>query len=361
MADSTEIARKSLDLLASWKLAPDPASYELAFAYLDGSRPALTASIRSLLRTRRALTARDVARLRARHFPDQRSAERVEEIGDRLSDEVEQVADMIEAAVGVQFEAKHNLLRVKEKLGSSLDRVALRQIIEAILATAREAQEENFYLGSSLKQSQDDISRLQADLATIRAETLTDALTGVANRRHLNRYLGDSLKRAHAGGRPLALLLVDVDHFKRFNDLYGHLTGDQVLKLIADTLRRQVKGQGFVARYGGEEFAVILSDADLQKAVSMAEMLRRSVASNELEKPSIGKKLGHVTISIGVATAQAGESGQALIEAADFCLYQAKTAGRNRVFSELDLAQPDGKPSAGSRKPERRAGISATA
>lgn len=361
MADSTEIARKSLDLLASWKLAPDPASYELAFAYLDGSRPALTASIRSLLRTRRALTARDVARLRARHFPDQRSAERVEEIGDRLSDEVEQVADMIEAAVGVQFEAKHNLLRVKEKLGSSLDRVALRQIIEAILATAREAQEENFYLGSSLKQSQDDISRLQADLATIRAETLTDALTGVANRRHLNRYLRDSLKQAHASGRPLALLLVDVDHFKRFNDLYGHLTGDQVLKLIADTLRRQVKGQGFVARYGGEEFAVILSDADLQKAVSMAEMLRRSVASNELEKPSIGKKLGHVTISIGVATAQAGESGQALIEAADFCLYQAKTAGRNRVFSELDLAQPDGKPSAGSRKPERRAGISATA
>jgi diguanylate cyclase len=134
-----------------------------------------------------------------------------------------------------------------------------------------------------------------------------------------------------------------------------------VLKLIADTLRRQVKGQGFVARYGGEEFAVILSDVDLQKAISTAELLRRSVASNELEKRSTGAKLGHLTISIGVATAQPGESGQALIEAADFCLYQAKTAGRNRVFSEVDIGQPGGNPIAGPRKSERRAGVSASA
>ena len=360
MADSNAIARQSLDLLASWKLPPDPASYELAFAYFDGSRPALTAAIRSLLRTRRALTARDLARLRARHFPDKRSAERLEDIGGKLSDEVQQVAAMVEAAAGFEFETKHSLLGAKEKLGLPLDRVALRRIVDAVLATARQTQEENFYLGSSLKQSQDEISRLQADLAAIRAETLTDPLTGVGNRRHLNGYLRECLKRADASGRPLALLLVDVDHFKRFNDLYGHLTGDQVLKLIADTLRRQVKGQGFVARFGGEEFAVILADADLQKAISLAEMLRRSVASNELEKRSIGKKLGHVTISIGVTTAQPGESGQALIEAADFCLYQAKTAGRNRVFSELDLGQPGGNTIAGSRKSERRTGGSAS-
>jgi len=158
MADSNAIARQSLDLLASWKLPPDPASYELAFAYFDGSRPALTAAIRSLLRTRRALTARDLARLRARHFPDKRSAERLEDIGGKLSDEVQQVAAMVEAAAGFEFEIKHSLLGAKEKLGLPLDRVALRRIVDAVLATARQTQEENFYLGSSLKQSQEDIS-----------------------------------------------------------------------------------------------------------------------------------------------------------------------------------------------------------
>lgn len=130
----------------------------------------------------------------------------------------------------------------------------------------------------------------------------------------------------------MSLMLTDIDHFKTFNDNFGHLTGDQVLRLVAMSVKRNVKGKDTTARYGGEEFAVILPNTNLRAAVTVAEHIRRAVMAKELMKRSTGEHLGRMTISIGVATLRKGDTGQSLIERADTCLYAAKRHGRNRVI-----------------------------
>ena len=131
-------------------------------------------------------------------------------------------------------------------------------------------------------------------------------------------------------------MMTDIDHFKNFNDTYGHLTGDQVLRLVAMSVKQNVKGQDIAARYGGEEFAVVLPNTVLRSAITVADHIRRAVMTKELMKRSTGEHLGRVTISIGVATLHKGDTAQTLIERADACLYAAKRNGRNRVICETD-------------------------
>jgi diguanylate cyclase len=129
---------------------------------------------------------------------------------------------------------------------------------------------------------------------------------------------------------------MDVDHFKKFNDTYGHLTGDQVLRLVALSVKQNVKGQDTAARYGGEEFAVVLPNTVLRSAITVGDHIRRAVMTKELMKRSTGEHLGRVTVSVGVATMRKGDTVASLIERTDTCLYAAKRHGRNRVMCETD-------------------------
>jgi diguanylate cyclase len=144
------------------------------------------------------------------------------------------------------------------------------------------------------------------------------------------------VQNAIANGEPLSLLMFDIDHFKSFNDSYGHLTGDQVLRLVGMSLKQTIKGQDITARYGGEEFAVVLPNTALRQALTVADHIRRAVMAKELKKKSTGEILGRVTISVGVSMLKPGDDTDALIERADACLYAAKRNGRNRVICEVD-------------------------
>jgi len=165
---------------------------------------------------------------------------------------------------------------------------------------------------------------------------LTDPLTGLGNRKYFDRMIDTAVQNALANGEPLSLLMFDIDHFKSFNDSYGHLTGDQVLRLVGMSLRQTIKGQDITARYGGEEFAVVLPNTALRQALTVADHIRRAVMAKELKKKSTGEILGRVTISVGVSVLKAGDDTDALIERADSCLYAAKRNGRNRVVCEID-------------------------
>ena len=116
-----------------------------------------------------------------------------------------------------------------------------------------------------------------------------------------------AVQNARANGEPLSLMMIDIDHFKTFNDNYGHLTGDQVLRLVGMSLKQNVKGQDIAARYGGEEFAVVLPNTALRQALTVADHIRRAVMTKELMKRSTGENLGRVTISVGVAMLKPGD------------------------------------------------------
>ena len=166
----------------------------------------------------------------------------------------------------------------------------------------------------------------------IEAQAQTDGLTGIANRRTFDESLEREWLAARREGKPLSLLFLDADHFKRYNDRYGHQEGDELLKMLALALKNKARRpRDLAARYGGEEFVVLLPRTTLQRAVAVAETIRRAIA--ELGVPHEDNEGGIVTVSIGVASAipAEGDTPAALVEAADAAVYQAKAAGRNRV------------------------------
>ena len=148
-----------------------------------------------------------------------------------------------------------------------------------------------------------------------------------------------AFEEARRTGKPISLLLCDIDHFKKFNDTWGHQTGDQVLKLVASCLSDSVKGRDMVARFGGEEFAVVLRQTTLNDAILLAEQIREYVESKQLVKKSSGDVLGMLTVSIGVASSAEFDTPATLIQRADVCLYRAKNTGRNLVVSEDEMAE----------------------
>ncbi|WP_446900654.1 sensor domain-containing diguanylate cyclase [Burkholderia sp. YIM B11467] len=159
----------------------------------------------------------------------------------------------------------------------------------------------------------------------------TDSLTGLDNRGTFDAVLTKETQRAARSGRPLSVLFVDVDHFKAFNDYYGHLAGDEVLRRVAQSASRCLRRDGdHVARYGGEEFVVTLPDTDAQGAATVAEGIRRAIAGLDIDH--VQSPYGRVTASIGTATAADGRMNAAtLLRRADEALYRAKSGGRNRV------------------------------
>jgi diguanylate cyclase len=187
-----------------------------------------------------------------------------------------------------------------------------------------------------LHESKREIRELQQNLDAVRTESLTDPLTQLANRKAFDAVIAQAIADAHARSEPLSLLMTDIDHFKTFNDSFGHLTGDQVLRLVAMCMKQNVKGQDTAARYGGEEFGVVLPKTPLRAAVTVADHIRRAVMTRELMKRSTGEHLGRVTISVGAATLRKDDTAQTLLERADACLYAAKRHGRNRVRCETD-------------------------
>lgn len=336
-SSSLRIAKDALSYIERLKLSAEPCSYELWYAYAAGDNLALRSAIDDILVHADAISSLELDAIRKRHLAVHQPTERLGQIGEKLGDEVEQVVSMIEAAIGISMDFDGELQSSNQRLALPIDRATLRGIIEAVVTATRDMQQENTKLGQNLERSRQDISKLEENLLETRNESLTDPLTGLSNRRHFDQELANALAEAERTGKSFSLLLADVDHFKMINDGHGHRIGDRVLRLIATSLKQSVRGHDLVARYGGEEFAIILVDTTLRQAVTVAENLRRAVATKDVIMQPTGERLGRITLSIGVASFRHGVAVQALIDAADACLYAAKNNGRNRVICETEM------------------------
>ena len=168
----------------------------------------------------------------------------------------------------------------------------------------------------------------------MRREATTDGLTEIANRRAFDTILRETAGEAMNSGDDLSVLMIDIDHFKIFNDTWGHQTGDDVLRLVAATLQQSIRGQDTAARYGGEEFAVILPATSLSAAVAVGSNIRRACERLQFVTRDTQQAVGTVTVSIGGACYEPGEALSNWIRRADAALYRAKQEGRNRVVSD---------------------------
>lgn len=328
-------AEIAMSQIRSLRQPATPRAYELWYGYATGYNPSLNETVNETLSRNGTLTEADIDQIYETFLSPTRFSERIDKVGSQVMDEINQVMAMVDAAVGSASSYSESLAGVSRDLGAA-DRDGLRAIVESLVHTARDMEQVNHKLEARLSASKQEINQLQENLEHVRNESLTDPLTTLANRKFFDQTLIKALMESAQEGKPMSLLMTDIDHFKTFNDNFGHLTGDQVLRLVAQSIKRNVKGQDIAARYGGEEFAVILPNTALRSGVTVGDHIRRAVMSKELMKRSTREHLGRVTISVGVATARPDDTPQSLIARADACLYAAKRSGRNRVICETD-------------------------
>ena len=315
-----------------------PRNYEIWYTYSAGFSQALNRAINELLRVNGRLSASDTERVYEQFLSPLRFGERIEHIGVELSSALGGVVATIEDAREDMLAYGEALEAAGGKLDApSADLATVREVVRGLASETRRVGERQAELEQKLLEQRRQIEALQSSLEAIRNESLTDPLTGLPNRKCFDQALLRCLADAEATGNAFSVLLTDIDHFRKFNDTFGHQTGDQVLRLVATAMKQNVKGQDVAARYGGEEFAVILPRTALADGAKLANHIREAVMSKELVKRSTGERLGRITISLGCASWTPGDSTSLILERAGAAMSRAKHLGRNRVCTERDV------------------------
>ena len=212
--------------------------------------------------------------------------------------------------------------------------------METLTAATEKVQVVNATLEKRLQVSTREVTKLREHLEQVRRDASTDALTNLANRKAFDEHIQRACAEADEHGAPLTLAVVDIDHFKSFNDTWGHQTGDQVLRYVASVMQRVCGPPWLAARYGGDEFSMLFPGEAATMVEAAMNSVREEIASRLLKRRSTNEELSTVTISVGIAQRRKDETVSALMERADEALYASKRAGRNRVTNagRLDKA-----------------------
>lgn len=316
-----------------------PRSYELWYTYAAGYNQGLNRAINETIKENGRISTDEMLSLYGRFLSPTRLGDRLDDVGNKVSREVEEIVETLKLSADATSDYGSALEQAGLKISSITDPDKLKLYVTHLVKSTQNAVASNRKLESQLLESKKHIENLQSSLEAIRYESLIDELTTLNNRKHFDNSLEKVIRNSEESRRGFCLLMTDIDHFKKFNDTYGHQTGDQVLRLVALSVKQNIKSQDIACRYGGEEFAIILPHTELDQAVEIAEKIRAAVMAKELVKRSTGENLGRVTISAGVAAFGQNDSAHSIIARADEAMYAAKNAGRNLVRTEKDLQQ----------------------
>ena len=329
------LAKAAVAQMGECDVVPTPENFELFYAYASGEHPGVTQVMAAMIAGKKPFTPEILAELRLRCLSGARAARSMDTVGTGMSQLIDTVMVKLEATTRHATAYTDTLSAATGELDSGQSPADMRKLVNDLIAATKAMETRTRSLEGELQKSSDQVNELRGKLDDVRKESLTDPLTNIANRKAFDAAM-ETAKLALAEGEAVALMMCDIDHFKKFNDSWGHQTGDQVLRLVANCLSDNLKGRDTAARYGGEEFGVILRGTTLGDAIHVADQIRLAVQSRKLVKKSTGDVLGTITISIGVAEFTAGDTVESVIRRADACLYSAKQNGRNMVLGEKD-------------------------
>lgn len=338
--EGNTLAQKALELMAGHDIPPTPQNYSVWIAYASDSIPELCEAMKTQIDRGRPITEELCDDLYDKFFTFRRIQDAVLDTGGAMSRELGAVVKTLEAAERDTAAYGEALAGASGQLDKATDATAFKRMVEGLVQATSRMQRRSRDLEKRLQETSQEVDQLRHNLEKVREEAMTDALTGVANRKRFDEAMRKSRRAAELQGEDFSLILCDIDHFKRFNDTWGHQTGDQIIRFVAACLSRYSKDYHVVARYGGEEFGIVMPRTDLNEARIVADKVRSTVESKRLLRKSTNEDLGHITVSLGVSVYHVGESIESLIERCDTNLYKSKQSGRNRIT--VDVAGEDG-------------------
>ena len=334
-------ARKAIEAMETHKVWPTALNFELWLHYVAAKDSEVAAEIDTVLSSGEHFTDQVSQEIASNHLPAAKLSGQILKAGKTLSKELDTVSKAIETARETSTLYGQQLATASESLEGE-DNASVRAMVESLSSATQKVREENQVLESQLADTTDELGRLREHLEQVRRDAMTDALTMLANRKAFDESMERACADADDKHEVLTLAVVDIDHFKSFNDTWGHQTGDQVLRYVASVIGR-IGGEGvrFAARYGGEEFAVIFPGESSDLALAAMEEAREEISSRTLKRRSTNEDLGAITISTGIAEHRRGDQPVATLEAADGALYASKRAGRNRSSLADMTAEPE--------------------
>ena len=326
-----EVAHAALDRMQKASVWPTALNFELWLHMVADPNGPLAKEIERLLESGEPISDLVAEKLAHAFLPKLRLQEEIQDAGDLLTQELATVSKAIRSAQRTNASYGQQLAAASHELRDERGPDQVKSLIRGLSQATDMAQTENMVLQQKLNDSNAEVGRLRDHLAQAKRDATTDALTSLANRKAFDDELERACAAADMSGVPLQLAVLDIDHFKIFNDTWGHQTGDQVLRYVAGVIGRVGAPPRFAARYGGEEFAMIFSTENSSEVDGILREICQEIASRRLKRRSTSEELGAITISAGFAQRRPAEPPASLMDRADTALYESKRAGRNRV------------------------------
>ncbi|MCP1335576.1 GGDEF domain-containing protein [Futiania mangrovi] len=346
MTDIDEIGKtvdycsRAMALMARFGIDPHPVHYEVWYTYAAGTNADLTRAIDNhLQKNGNAITGEVSETLWRQYCGRHATNEAIEQASEQMAGHIDRIVEHLERAAHDSNAFSNALEGVTSSVEGETDPAALRTVVARLVDASRKMEAKSRALETELETSVTEIKRLRDTLETTKREATTDTLTGLANRHYFEEKLQRAVREAVENKQQLSLILGDIDHFNAFNETWGHLTGDQVLRLVGGCLSENVKGRDIAARFGGEEFAVIFPQTGLKGARIVANHIRQTVERKKIVKKSTGETLGRITMSFGAVEYHAGERMGDMLQRAERALRVAKMRGRNITVGEDELGQ----------------------
>ncbi|MBL4826291.1 MAG: diguanylate cyclase [Spongiibacteraceae bacterium] len=335
ISNPEHLSQSAIAHMDKFTIPNTPDNYRIWYTYCADTNDELKHHINRLIKNQTFFTENVNLEIHKRYFDkDQQNA--FDGIRKTISDIIEHAGEKLGNFDKDMSRYKSALQSCEQQLSTGSSD-SLQTLIVQLLEDTHQIYNSTHTTNQSISQLSKEIDVLRSQVEQLTEQASTDALTGIANRRVFDTRYNKLLTEATHLGYSFSLLILDIDHFKSFNDKYGHTIGDMVLRFVANILDKMTKGQDIAARYGGEEFAILLPDTNLQGGITVAEKIRIAIAKQALKAGPEKRNVGRITVSIGVAQFKESDKNDSLIKRSDACLYKAKNAGRNRVVAEQNL------------------------
>lgn len=330
VSKAISLLKQTLPEMNKRNIASTPNNYAIWYEYVTGENINLVSAIQELDNKKTLFTTEVLQALYNEFISNAHEA-----AVNQLSESVRKIIHDFLEKVSKEGQGLSSYAQTLSTFSAQVENVShlddIKDLVHHLISETKKREEATQSMQTSLESMALEMKKLRAEVAKINAESTTDPLTKVNNKRSFDVDIEGFITMSKADSKPLCLIIVDIDHFKVFNDKFGHSVGDKVLRFVASLIKNNIKGSDSVARYSGEQFAILLPETNFEGALKVAENIREKLAKQTLSDSAEKKELGTITASFGVSSYQYGESSEQLLRKANNALTDAKKSGRNKV------------------------------